>query len=128
MALIVKTPVQMRFADVDSFGHVNNIAQQSYFDVGKTELFQELWRLTGALRRIPAIMVSVQTDFLSQIRMGEVVEVETRIESIGEKSLTLAQRILCGERECSRSRTVMVCFDTETQQSVPVPNEWRKFL
>lgn len=128
MALIVKTPVQMRFADVDSFGHVNNIAQQSYFDVGKTELFQELWRLTGALRRIPAIMVSVQTDFLSQIRMGEVVEVETRIESIGEKSLTLAQRILCGERECSRSRTVMVCFDTEIQQSVLVPNEWRKFL
>lgn len=128
MALIIKTPVQMRFADVDSFGHVNNIAQQSYFDVGKTELFQELWRLTGALRRIPAIMVSLQTDFLSQIRMGEEVEVETRIESIGEKSLTLSQRILCGERECSRSRTVMVCFDTETQQSVLVPNEWRKFL
>lgn len=128
MALIIKTPVQMRFADVDSFGHVNNIAQQSYFDVGKTEFFQELWRLTGALRRIPAIMVSLQTDFLSQIRMGEMVEVETRIESIGEKSLTLSQRILCGERECSRSRTVMVCFDTETQQSIPVPAEWRKFI
>lgn len=128
MALIIKTPVQMRFADVDSFGHVNNIAQQSYFDVGKTELFQELWRLTGALRRIPAIMVSLQTDFFSQIRMGEEVEVETRIESIGEKSLTLSQRILCGGRECSRSRTVMVCFDTETQQSIPVPAEWREFI
>ena len=67
----------MRFADVDSFGHVNNVAQQNDFDVGKTELFRELWRRTGALEPIPAIIVSLQTDFLSQIRMGEGVEIET---------------------------------------------------
>ncbi len=128
MSLIVRTPIQPRFADFDSFSHANNIAQHSYFDVGKAELFQELWRLTGALKRIPAVMVSVQTDFLEQIRMGDSVEVVTRIESIGTKSLTLAQSIMCGERECSRSRTVMVCYDAETQKSVPVPDQWRKYI
>lgn len=124
----IRTPIQMRFEDFDSFGHVNNIAQQSYMDVGKSELFHELWRLTGAIKRIPAIMVSVHTDFLSQIRMGESVEVVTHIESIGEKSLTLSQSILCGERECTRSRTVMVCFDSDTQSSIPVPASWREFV
>ena len=128
MSLIIRTPIQPRFADFDSFGHANNIAQQSYFDVGKAELFQELWRLTGALKRIPAMMVSVQTDFLEQIRMGESVEVITRIDAIGEKSLTLQQSIFCGEKECSRSRTVMVCYDTETQSSVLVPDEWREYV
>ena len=59
MALRITTPIQMRFADIDSFGHVNNIAQQAYFDLGKTALYQELWRLTGELRRIPAIIVSL---------------------------------------------------------------------
>lgn len=118
----------MRFADIDSFGHVNNIAQQSYFDLGKSALFQELWQVTGALKRIPAIMVSVQTDFLAQILMGEEIEVVTRIESIGEKSLTLAQSIVGEDKEYSRSRTVMVCFDAQTQQSVPVPDEWREFI
>ena len=29
------TPIQMRFADVDMLGHVNNVNQQHYFDVGK---------------------------------------------------------------------------------------------
>ena len=48
MALLIKTPVQMRFSDADSFGHVNNVAQQMYFDLGKTDLFKELWRLTAA--------------------------------------------------------------------------------
>ncbi len=128
MALIIRTPIQPRFADFDSFGHANNIAQQSYFDVGKAELFQELWRLTGVLKRIPAMMVSVQTDFMEQIRMGERVEVITRIDAIGEKSLTLQQSIFCGEKECSRSRTVMVCYDADSQASVPVPGEWREYV
>ncbi len=128
MALIIRTPIQPRFADFDSFGHANNIAQQSYFDVGKAELFQELWRLTGVLKRIPAMMVSVQTDFMEQIRMGESVEVITRIDAIGEKSLTLQQSIFCGEKECSRSRTVMVCYDADSQASVPVPGEWREYV
>lgn len=129
MALIIRTPIQPRFADFDSFGHANNIAQQSYLDVGKAELFQELWRLTGALKRIPAMIVSVQNDFFAQIRMEDSVEVVTRIDSIGEKSLTIAQSIMCGDRgECSRSRTVMVCYDSETQQSVPVPDEWREYV
>ena len=128
MALIIRTSIQPRFADFDSFGHANNIAQQSYFDVGKAELFQELWRLTGALKRIPAMIVSVQNDFFAQIRMEDSVEVVTRIDSIGEKSLTIVQSIMCGDRECSRSRTVMVCYDSETQQSVPVPDEWREYV
>ena len=128
MALIIRTPIQPRFADFDSFGHAKNIAQQSYFDVGQAELFQELWRLTGALRRIPAMIVSVQNDFFAQIRMDDSIEVTTRIESIGEKSLTIAQSIMRGERECSRSRTVMVCYDAESQKSVPVPDDWREYV
>ena len=128
MALIIRTPIQPRFADFDSFGHANNIAQQSYFDVGKAELFQELWRLTGTLKRISAMVVSVQNDFIVQIRMEDSVEVVTRIESIGEKSLTIAQSIMCGETECSRSRTVMVCYDAESQKSVPVPDQWREYV
>ena len=74
------------------------------------------------------MIVSVHTDFLEQIRMGESIEVVTHIDSIGEKSLTLQQSIMCGQRECSRSRTVMVCYDSETQQSVPVPDEWREYV
>lgn len=118
----------MRFADIDSFGHVNNIAQQAYFDLGKTALFQELWQQTGALRRIPAIMVSVQTDFMEQLFYGDNIVVITEVESIGTKSLTLNQTIVRGEQICTRSRTVMVCYDSERKASIEVPDEWRDIL
>ena len=118
----------MRFADIDSFGHVNNIAQQSYFDLGKAEFFAELWRLVSKQQQVTAMIVSVQNDFLKQILWGDDVSVITFIEAVGTKSLTFVQQIVRGEELCSRSRTVMVCYDKEAQESVPVPAEWREFI
>ena len=128
MALKLTTPIQMRFADIDSFGHVNNIAQQSYFDLGKAEFFAELWRLVPEQQQVTAMIVSVQNDFLKQILWGDDVSVITSIEAVGTKSLTFSQQIVRGEEVCSRSRTVMVCYDKEAQESVPVPAEWREFI
>lgn len=126
MALKVITPIQMRFADIDSFSHVNNIAQQSYFDLGKSEFFQRLWQLAGQSEPTPVVMVSLQTDFLAQILYGDKVEVVTTLKSIGHTSLTLEQQIMRGEQVCTRSRTVMVCFDKHSAEAVEVPALWRK--
>ena len=127
MALVITTPIQMRFSDADSFGHINNVAQQMYFDLGKTDLFKELWRLTSAAEQVPAMIVSLNTDFYEQLFYGDEVVVETQIESIGNKSLRLVQRIMSGEKVYSLSRTVMVCYDRQTQQSVPAPDAWREY-
>ena len=72
--------------------------------------------------------VSVNTDFFSQIRFGDEICVVTEVEKIGHKSFTLLQRIMRSGQECSRSRTVMVVFDKEHQQSVEVPEAWRRIL
>ena len=128
MALLIKTPIQMRFSDADSFGHVNNVAQQMYFDLGKTDLFKELWRLTAAAEQVPAIIASLNTEFYEQIRYGEELLVETFIEKVGHKSLTLVQRLKSGERLCALSRTVMVCYDKQRGQSIAVPAEWIPYV
>ena len=91
-------------------------------------LFRELWSRTEILARVPAVTVSVKTDFFSQIRFGDEICVVTEAEKIGHKSFTLLQRIMRGEQECSRSRTVMVVFDKERQLSLEVPEEWRRIL
>lgn len=128
MALKITTPIQIRFSDADSFGHINNVALQMYFDLGKTDLFNELWRLTGVSEQVPAIVVSLNTDFYEQIFYGDQVVVETSIESIGNKSLRLVQRLMSGEKLCTLSRTVMVCYDRQTRKSVAVPAEWQKYV
>lgn len=128
MSLVVRTPIQMRFSDADSFGHVNNVAQQMYFDLGKTDLFKELWRLTAAAEPVPAIIASLNTEFYEQVLYGEELVVETSIESIGRKSLRLVQRLKSGEKLCTLSRTVMVCYDRQQGCSVEVPDAWREYV
>ena len=126
MARTLVTPIQQRFSDIDPFLHVNNVAQQMYFDTGKTTYYREVRGadvLSGDLR-IGA--VSTATDYLEQVRMHDDVAVTTVCERVGCKSIVLRQELRAGERLCSRSRSVMVAFDFARQQSVPVPDAWRR--
>ncbi len=127
MAAKIETPIQKRFSDVDSFLHVNNVAQQMYFDVGKMEFYQKVLRedvLLGEHTRI--ITVSTTTSYMGQIRLEDEVRVTTECERVGTTSMTLLQRLMVGDEVRSESRSVMVAFDFTSQESVPVPDKWRE--
>lgn len=125
MAKELITPVQKRFSDVDSFMHVNNIWQQSYFDMGKTEFYMKVLGITGVFDKLRIITASTHTDYLGQVRLTDDIVVRTDVSRIGTKSMTLHQRITCGERTLTESSSVMVAFDFELQQTVALPEEWR---
>lgn len=128
MARTIETPIQKRFSDVDTFGHVNNVAQQMYFDVGKVDYYERVLgedALAGDLR---IVTVSTQTSYLGQVRMYDQVHVTTTCERVGTKSLTLFQQLLAGDEVRSESRSVMVAFDFAAQQGVAVPDRWRERL
>lgn len=129
MARTIDTPIQQRFTDIDPFVHVNNVAQQMYFDVGKTEYFRTLLGgdvLSGGNLRI--VTVSTATSYMSQIRMYDDVHVTTVCERVGNKSMTLCQQLRVGDRVCSESRSVMVAFDFAAQEGVRVPDAWRRAM
>ena len=125
MAKQLVTPVQKRFSDVDSFMHVNNIWQQSYFDMGKTDFYTQVLGITGVFDKLRIITASTHTDYLGQVRLVDDIVVVTDVSRIGNKSMTLHQRILSGDRCLTESSSVMVAFDFELQQAVPMPEEWR---
>ncbi len=133
MAFTLTTPVQKRFSDVDSFCHINNVAQQMYFDLGKTEYYRQRLsdKVLSGPRRI--ITASTATSFLGQVRMDDDLYVRTSVEAVGTKSITLFQQLVCRlpdatEEVRTESRSVMVAFDFERQESFAVPDEWRRVL
>lgn len=125
MAKQLITPVQKRFSDVDSFMHVNNIWQQSYFDMGKTDFYTKVLGITGVFDKLRIITASTHTDYYGQVHLTDDIVVVTDVSRLGNKSMTLHQRIMCGEKCLTESSSVMVAFDFETQQSVPMPEKWR---
>ena len=129
MAATSRTPIQARFGDYDLFGHVNNVSQQQYLDIGRISFITEHICPDMFGQTLKVILVSVNMDFVDQLMMGCPVEVVTELESVGTKSIRLHQTLLRkdGDTEvvCTRSTSVLVAWDTTTQTAVPVPDEWR---
>lgn len=126
----ITTKIQQRFADADSLGHINNIHLQEYFDLGKMELYASLLGERIDWRGVNLVLVSIKTDMMRQTRLGDNVVVESWVESIGNKSMVVRQRLLnvadgVPNAECS---TVVVCFDFATQSAIPFPDEWRTII
>lgn len=118
-------PIQLRFNDVDKFGHVNNTVYFSFYDLGKTEYFASVcpgvdWEKDGI------VVVHLDADFLSQIFATDRVAVQTAVSEIGTKSFRLIQRMIdtkTGEVKCIGT-SVMVAFDLEKHESKPLTEEW----
>ena len=90
-------PIQLRFNDVDKFGHVNNTVYFSFYDLGKTEYFA-----------------------------SDHIAVQTAVSQIGTKSFHLIQRVIdttTNEIKCI-CKSVMVTFDLEKHESIPLTKEW----
>lgn len=127
------TPIQKRFNDMDCFQHINNVCQQMYFDVAKSEFLAATLQGDAKVDRMRVVTVATNTSYLAQVRFDDDTIVITECESVGNKSFTLLQRIY-DRREGdnatikTESRSVMVAFDFEAQESVAVPDEWRERL
>ena len=128
MARTLSVPIQKRFSDVDAFQHVNNVSQQCYFDVGKTDFYRRVLGEEVLLGSLRVVTVSTSTSYLGQVRMHDPVRVTTTCERVGTKSLTLFQQLLAGGEVRSECRSVMVVFDFARQRSEPVPDAWRERL
>ena len=105
-------PIQLRFNDVDKFGHVNNTVYFCFYDLGKTEYFASVcpgvdWEKDGI------VVVHIEANFLSQIFATDHIAVQTAVSEIGTKSFHLIQRMIdtdTGEVKCIGT-SVMVAFD-----------------
>ncbi len=58
-----KLPVQIRFNDIDSLGHVNNAIYLSYFDLGKSAYFQTVRTQIIDWTKIDIVVANVNIDF-----------------------------------------------------------------
>ena len=119
-------PAQLRFSDVDRFGHVNNSVYFSLFDMCKTRYFNDVVG-TDIFDRMAPVVVHIEANFISPVFFPDEIVIDTSIVKIGNKSFTLLQRALNQRTEEVKCycETVMVMMDTVTNESVEIDSEFR---
>lgn len=119
-------PLQIRFNDVDTLGHVNNSVYFSFYDLGKTSYFRDANPVEAVMDKTSVVLAHAEVDFLCPIHPEESVAVQTAVSEVGHKSFTIIQRVIntdtC-EVKCFCT-SVVVAFDAASGQAVPVPETW----
>ena len=122
-------PLQIRFNDVDKFGHVNNTIYFQFYDTAKTDYIATVCEGVDWERQA-IVVVKIEAEFLAQIKSNSRIAGRTRVTKIGNKSFHLEQDVIDIDTKEVKSRclSVMVLYDLERQQTIPLPDEWRKAI
>jgi len=121
------TPVQLRFSDLDTLGHVNNAVYFNLFDLAKSDYFNKVKGAMQDWRHVNVVLANIHCDFISQVLFDERVVVKTQTVSMGDKSFTMLLHLVnedTGEVKCVCTQ-IMVYLDPVTLRPARVSDEWR---
>lgn len=120
-------PIQIRFTDVDIFGHVNNVRYFELFQEARIQYLMslhhrgEMWSHHVVART--DVQYHRQVDF-----RHPPYDVHCWIAHLGSRSFTVAAELRDGDTVLAAAQVVMVTFDAETQRSAPMTEVQRQAL
>ncbi len=122
-------PVQIRFSDVDSFGHMNNSVYFSLYDLAKTTYLKEVLG-TADWDKLAIVVANINASFYLPVFFSDKLVIETAVVHLGNKSFTLLQRAVTTDShevkcEC---RTVMVGYDLRTKEPQPIAKKYKEAI
>lgn len=112
--------VLVRWSDIDSYDHVNNVRYFDYLQEARIAFLAQLMGTTGDyFAQYPVVLVSQTVDYLRPILLRHPpYDVDVWVASVGTTSYTLGSRIVdrSGESEdvYARAESVLVVVDGET--------------
>jgi acyl-CoA thioester hydrolase len=127
--------VEVRLADTDAMGHVNNASYLTYVEIARVAYYEQVIGEPLPLGAHGAeegmILAEVRVTYRSQAFYGETLAVESRIERIGRSSFSMVHRITAPESRYGPARlvalaeSVLVSYDYRDDRPIPVPADWR---
>ena len=123
-----RTSLQVRFRDIDAFGHVNNAVFFSYVELARIRYLLDVLVPDEPFDRLQLILARVELDYRSPIAFGDEVAVDTRVDRVGRTSFAMSHRMTVGDgqRLVGDVQTVLVAYDYDSARPIPVPEDWRR--
>lgn len=127
---VFRLSLPVRWGDMDAFNHVNNAQYLRYLEEARVRWLESLPGVT--LRdRIAPVLAASTVNYRVPIEWPNEISVELFLDRIGSKSITVSHRMLSGSDGSvlySDGHVVLVWVDSQTGQSVPLPDALRAAL
>lgn len=121
----VSTVIPTRFQDLDSLGHINNVAMSAIFETARVHFHKSLgWKPAKIDWRW--LVASITINYVAEAHFPEPVTVHHAVGSIGNTSWTLLQAAFQGETCVATCDTVVVMQGPEGNR--PLDPELREAM
>lgn len=118
------TDVMVRPTEIDVKGHLNHAKPVEYLQWGRWEWLEARGLSHDRLAELGVVLVvvNINLDYRRECRSGEKLAVVTRLEKVGEKSVTFRQQIIKPDGSAAvEGSVVLVAIDPATRRSRPLP-------
>jgi len=120
--------IDVRFADTDAMGHVNNAVYLTYCEMARIRYWTDVTGepiAPGHEGAESLILAEARLTYRAPVFHGERVTVETRATRLGRSSFVLEHRLTAGmpdegPRLVATSESVMVRYDYATERPTPL--------
>lgn len=128
----VVVDVVVRWGEMDSLGHVNNIMYLQYFEIARIAYLERLgldppgptWRDRGL------IIAAVTCRFKAPVTYPDTLSVGARVSALGEDRLMM-EHVAFSRRlgkVAASGQAEVVSYDYAAGRRAPLPAEWRRAI
>lgn len=123
---------EIRFADIDAAGIVNNAVYFSYFEQSRIKYFAGLVGQNWDWHSAGMVVASHRIHYLRPLPFGAEVRIHTWLVDVGTKRMVMAYEVMLqnesGARLAAQAETTLVCYNHTQGESIPIPAAWHPAL
>jgi len=122
--------INIRFRDIDSMGHVNNVVYLTYFEEGRKEFLRSLFGIINP-EDYNFILAQISCDFYKPIKISDTISLEIWIGKIGQKSFDFNYQLIGKDDKnneptiYAKGKSIQVFFDYKKNIALPVSKQFR---
>ncbi|MDX2481097.1 MAG: thioesterase family protein [Desulfuromusa sp.] len=116
-------PIEIRFSDLDAYGHVNNALFFTYLETARIKLFQQHF---GAFlgSQLMFLVVRAECDYRLPIELNDPLQITIDIDQVRHSSFDFSYQMHDGAgKNFAQAKTVMVSYDPKIKKPVAIPPE-----
>jgi acyl-CoA thioester hydrolase len=112
----------VRFADLDPNGHVNNAVYATYFETGRVTLVKD--RSFGLMPEgLAWMLVRLDIHFRAELRWPGSIDLGLGVARLGRTSTTFEQVVFSTGRCVASAQSVTVLIDERTRRPTPLTDD-----
>lgn len=122
------TEIRVRGYHADFYGHVNNARYLEFFEEDRwAQLESKIDLRKWAEKGLIFLVVNINVNYRRAVPVGEVLNVKTRLDKIGNRSVVLKQEILVKESKAvAADALITFVIADRTGRAVSMDGEMRK--